>query len=116
MTAGPCHHAATSSAPTTFTRRASRPPHERPLCVLVQVRHHRQLAAPAALLRLLPWRLRGLLAWCDMSDDDRLLNYAARVVDDGCSACHYSKVYCRCVAYIEGGDARCCPSCSHGST
>ena len=51
-----------------------------------------------------------------MTDDDRLLSSAkaqGRVLDDGCSACNGSKVYCRCVNYIEGNGAKCCPSCSH---
>ncbi len=51
-----------------------------------------------------------------MSDHDRLLSSAkaqGRVLDDGCTACNGSKVYCRCIAYIEGGNAACCGSCSH---
>lgn len=48
-----------------------------------------------------------------MSDDDRLLATASRVLEDGCDACGFSKVYCRCVTYIDGPDARCCAVCSH---
>jgi hypothetical protein len=55
-----------------------------------------------------------------VSDDDRLADYLARMdnpdhvrtLSDGC-ACGHSAVYCRCVAYIEGRDARCCGSCQH---
>ena len=36
-----------------------------------------------------------------------------RILDDGCNSCGFSKVYCRCVAYIEGGNTLCCGSCSH---
>lgn len=48
-----------------------------------------------------------------MSDHDRLMSYAERVLEDGCTNCNHSKVYCSCVAYIEGGSARCCGECSH---
>lgn len=50
-----------------------------------------------------------------MNDSDRLLSTAARSLDDGCDACNFSKVYCRCVTYIEGGDTLCCDACSHGA-
>lgn len=51
-----------------------------------------------------------------MSDTDRLLNTARqqqRILDDGCTHCNGSKVYCRCVTWIDGPNARCCPTCSH---
>jgi len=56
-----------------------------------------------------------------MSDDDRMADYIARMdnpdhmrlLDDGCANCTASAVYCRCIAYIEGGGARCCATCSH---
>lgn len=46
-----------------------------------------------------------------MSDTDRLLSYAERVLEDGCTACNYSKVYCHCVMYIDGKP--CCSACTH---
>ena len=49
-----------------------------------------------------------------MNDSDRLLNTARRTLEDGCDSCGFSKVYCRCVAYIEGNGAACCDTCSHG--
>lgn len=51
-----------------------------------------------------------------MSDDDRLLNSIRRqerVLDDGCATCNGSKVYCRAVAWVIGGETKCCDSCSH---
>lgn len=48
-----------------------------------------------------------------MSDDDRLLATAERILDDACLSCDRSKVYCRCVMYIDGDNLKCCPSCSH---
>ena len=50
-----------------------------------------------------------------MTDTDRLLDYAARMDDpnharhleDGCSHCAHSAVYCRCVTYIEGTGTYC---------
>lgn len=51
-----------------------------------------------------------------VSDHDRLLNTArnqARILDDGCTHCNGSKVYCRCVAWIDGPNARCCDDCDH---
>lgn len=48
-----------------------------------------------------------------MSDTDRLLAYGERILEDGCTHCNYSKVYCHCVNYIEGNNARCCDQCSH---
>lgn len=47
-----------------------------------------------------------------MSDTDRILAAGLRILDDGCSSCAYSKVYCRAVTYIEGPPARCCDNCS----
>lgn len=34
-----------------------------------------------------------------------------RVLDDGCDTCMFSKVYCRCVTYIDGQP--CCDDCTH---
>lgn len=48
-----------------------------------------------------------------MSDHDRLMAYAERVLEDGCESCNHSKVYCHCVTYIEGNGALCCTACSH---
>lgn len=48
-----------------------------------------------------------------MNDTDRILATSRRVLTDGCTNCNMSKVYCRCVAWIEGDPARCCTSCSH---
>ena len=48
-----------------------------------------------------------------MNDTDRLLSYGKRVLTDGCGSCGFSLVYCRCVTYTEGNDARCCPDCDH---
>lgn len=47
-----------------------------------------------------------------MSDHDRLMAYAERVLEDGCQSCGFSRVYCHAVAYIEGPPARCCDNCS----
>lgn len=50
-----------------------------------------------------------------MSDTDRILATAKaqRTLTDGCTACNMSKVYCRCVTYIDGPNTRCCTACSH---
>lgn len=53
-----------------------------------------------------------------MADDDRLLNTltnqnAVRRLADGCSACGFSEVYCRCVIYLDRGP--CCEACDHGT-
>lgn len=48
-----------------------------------------------------------------MSDTDRLISTATRILEDGCTNCNHSKVYCRCVTYIDGPDTRCCTACSH---
>ena len=48
-----------------------------------------------------------------MNDTDRLITAGQRILDDGCTNCNGSKVYCRCVNWIDGPDARCCTDCSH---
>jgi hypothetical protein len=60
---------------------------------------------------------RVLVVWRDervpVSDHDRLMSAATRILEDGCTACNMSKVYCRCVTYIDGPNNRCCGACSH---
>lgn len=34
-----------------------------------------------------------------------------RALEDGCSGCNYSEVYCSCVLWIDG--LPCCDNCSH---
>lgn len=54
-----------------------------------------------------------------MSDDDRLTDYLARIdnpqhrrtLDDGCTGCGGSLVFCRCNRYMDLGP--CCHACSH---
>lgn len=52
-----------------------------------------------------------------MTDDDRLADYVARIenpdhtrtLDDGCTSCGHSLVFCRCNRYMDLGP--CCPNC-----
>jgi hypothetical protein len=48
-----------------------------------------------------------------VTDDDRLMAYAERTLEDGCTNCGFSLTYCRCVNYLDGTDQHCCDTCSH---